>query len=311
MAVCNSYEECKAFDYELLMDKCHLKSVFSTKVHKAKFVLFVKDIQLQPLNNFYDIWENKGIVTQFNFHVDEWNSHSKVVALDECLTVCNLHSGCKAFNYILDTRECFLRSQFTSYTVFSGGLLYKKEFLLHLNDESDIYTGIYKSLIEGKELNSRNNYELIYYCYFYAIESNKNAFQFPNITDKWRISETHRIIQVNLQKAFQEKDYRKLKVAIDKDYVEPINPLLLKDLSKANELKANLDQIRGLQKRILKLDAKCIADLNQYNQPSTVVHLIIKSTLLILSIGEVQTDEWKECRVFIKYACSNSILKKI
>ncbi|CAD5126883.1 DgyrCDS14906 [Dimorphilus gyrociliatus] len=116
---------------------------------------------------------------------------------------------------------------------------------------------------------------------------------------------------LNLQNAFKEKDYKKLKVAIDKASVKPINPLLLKDLSKANELKANLEKIRGLQKRILKLDAKCIAELNQYNQPPTVVHLVIKSTLLILSIGEVQTDEWKECRVFIKYTCSNSILKKI
>ncbi|CAD5126281.1 DgyrCDS14437 [Dimorphilus gyrociliatus] len=116
---------------------------------------------------------------------------------------------------------------------------------------------------------------------------------------------------LNFQNAFHEKDYKKLKIAIDKASVEPINPLLFKDLSKANELKGNLKKIYGLQKRILKLDAKYIAELNQYNQPPTVIHLVIKSTLLILSIGEVQTDEWKECKVFIKYACSNSILKKI
>ncbi|CAD5126627.1 DgyrCDS14711 [Dimorphilus gyrociliatus] len=115
----------------------------------------------------------------------------------------------------------------------------------------------------------------------------------------------------DLKKAYEEKDYKKLKVAIDKASVKPINPLLIKDLSKANELKANLEKICGLQNRILKLDAKCIAELNQYNQPPAVVHLVIKSTLLILSIDEGQTDEWKECRVFIKYACSYSILKKI
>ncbi|CAD5126517.1 DgyrCDS14627 [Dimorphilus gyrociliatus] len=116
---------------------------------------------------------------------------------------------------------------------------------------------------------------------------------------------------LDLKKAYEEKDYKKLKVAIDKASVKPINPLLIKDLSKANELKANLEKICGLQNRILKLDAKCIAELNQYNQPPAVVHLVIKSTLLILSIDEGQTDEWKECQVFIKYACSYSILKKI
>ncbi|CAD5126629.1 DgyrCDS14713 [Dimorphilus gyrociliatus] len=73
----------------------------------------------------------------------------------------------------------------------------------------------------------------------------------------------------DLKKAYEEKDYKKLKVAIDKASVKPINPLLIKDLSKANELKANLEKICG------------------------------------------QTDEWKECQVFIKYACSYSILKKI
>ncbi|CAD5126364.1 DgyrCDS14507 [Dimorphilus gyrociliatus] len=57
------------------------------------------------------------------------------------------------------------------------------------------YKGMFKCFIYGKKLNSRKSYKLIYICYFDVIQAANNVISFPQITDKWRISETHRIIE--------------------------------------------------------------------------------------------------------------------
>ncbi|CAD5126902.1 DgyrCDS14921 [Dimorphilus gyrociliatus] len=114
-----------------------------------------------------------------------------------------------------------------------------------------------------------------------------------------------------LEKACQEKDYKKLIIAINKASIKPIPPSIKENLAKANELKKNMEEIRKLRRRVLKLNARSITELNQYNQPPTVVHTVMKATLLILSISEIRTEEWKDCRVYINYTSSNSMLKKI
>ncbi|CAD5126869.1 DgyrCDS14898 [Dimorphilus gyrociliatus] len=125
-AVCNSYEECKAIDYKMATKRCHLKSSYTGKSYRDNFVLFVKDTQPQLSDNFYHIWENKVVVSDPPFVSPIWNTDYKAVSLDVCLKECNLHSGCKAIDYVLASRNCSLKTQYTNYKFFEAGLLYIK-----------------------------------------------------------------------------------------------------------------------------------------------------------------------------------------
>lgn len=57
------------------------------------------------------------------------------------------------------------------------------------------YEGLSRCFIYGKKLNSTKKYKLIYICCFDVLKKAEDPIQYPLITDKWRISETHKIIE--------------------------------------------------------------------------------------------------------------------
>lgn len=68
------------------------------------------------------------------------------------------------------------------------------------------YKGMSKCFIYGKKLNSRKKYKLVYICYFDVLQEALKPVVYPEVSDKWRASETHKIIQP------QKQIYRKDKV---------------------------------------------------------------------------------------------------
>lgn len=55
--------------------------------------------------------------------------------------------------------------------------------------------GMYKFDISSKEFNSRKSYESVYTSYFNISEIDNDVFEFPTMFDKWKISETNRVLQ--------------------------------------------------------------------------------------------------------------------
>lgn len=55
--------------------------------------------------------------------------------------------------------------------------------------------GLYKFIIFSKLLNSTEKYELAYSSYYLVPEINNDTFEFPIMFDRWKISETNKILQ--------------------------------------------------------------------------------------------------------------------
>lgn len=83
------------------------------------------------------------------------------------------------------------------------------------------------------------------------------------------------------------------------------------ELVKGNELLENLRQLEMSNFRILRLDGRLLFELYAIEHPAEPLHTVIRAVLLILSVPERVTEKWDDCRVYIKYFTSYSILKKI
>ncbi|CAD5126392.1 DgyrCDS14529 [Dimorphilus gyrociliatus] len=118
-------------------------------------------------------------------------------------------------------------------------------------------------------------------------------------------------IKKKLAEAVDDIDYDALKSILKIASIKPICYSLKNELAEANKLMDNLKSIKSLQYRILKLDQRCIAELHNYSTPPTIVHTVMKSVLLILSVPESESEHWNECQKYIKFVSSKSILKKI